>query len=51
MQERRRYERFPLDNDEINISNDSEYVNVRLEYLDIQEEDQAKLERVIDSLC
>ena len=35
----------------VNISNDSEYVNFGLEYLDIQEEDQAKLEREIDSLC
>jgi hypothetical protein len=36
---------------DVNISNDSEYVNFGLEYLDIQEEDQAKLERGIDSLC
>jgi hypothetical protein len=36
---------------DVNISNDSEYVNFGLEYLDIQEEDQAKLEREIDSLC
>lgn len=35
----------------VNISNDSEYVNFGLEYLDIQEEDQAKLERDIESLC
>ena len=35
---------------DVNISNDSEYVNFGLEYLDIQEEDQAKLEREIDSL-
>ncbi len=34
----------------VNISNDSEYVNFGLEYLDIKEEDQAKLEREIDSL-
>jgi len=34
-----------------NISNDCEYVNFGLEYLDIQEEDRAKLEREIDSLC
>jgi hypothetical protein len=36
---------------DVNISNDSEYVNFGLEYLDIQAEDQAKLEREIDSLC
>ena len=35
---------------DVNISNNSEYINFGLEYLDIQEEDQAKLEREIDSL-
>ena len=37
--------------EDINIRDDSSHVNLGLEYLDIQEEDQAKLERVIDSLC
>ena len=36
---------------DVNISNDSEYLNLGLEDLDIQEKDQKKLERVIDSLC
>lgn len=33
------------------MSNDSEYINLGLEGLDIQEEDHAKLEKFIDSLC
>jgi hypothetical protein len=36
---------------DVGIGNDSEYVNLGLEYLDIKEEDQAKLEREIESLC
>ena len=36
---------------DVNSSNNSEYINFGLEYLDIQEEDQARLERSIDSLC
>jgi len=35
----------------VNINNDSEYVNLGLEYLDIKEKDQARLEREIESLC
>ncbi len=35
----------------INIKNDPEYVNLGLEYLDIQGEDRVKLEKEIDSLC
>ena len=34
-----------------NINNDSEYVNLGLEYLEIQGEDRVTLERDIDYLC
>jgi len=35
----------------LDIGTDSEYINFGLEYLDIHEEDRAKLESHIDSLC
>jgi hypothetical protein len=36
---------------DVDAGNDSEYVNLGLEYLDIREKDKEKLENVIESLC